>query len=398
MSDIAHKTHVALGASGASRWMNCPGSVRMATGMPDYKTDSAREGTAAHAVGEISLKRGIEPDALIAAKFHDVEISEEMAEHVGVYVRYCRKYIDAKLPHWIEQPITLASLNPPQEMRGTPDFTGYDPVSQMLEVVDLKYGRGVVVEVKGNVQTRYYALGALLKLGKDKPVRWVRMTIVQPRVAHPDGLIRSETIALDDLLGFAGDLMDAARATMQPDAPLVPGSHCRWCKAVAVCPAQREQAQALAQIEFDNLPVDRPPAPSTLPVEVLADMLSKAPILEDWLKSMYAHAEALLAKGIEVPGFKLVARRPTRRWNDEEQVIRWLEARGYKPEDINEKPELRSPAQIEKVMGKQKKELPEEFIVKRSSGHTLVPESDARPALNLTAGSEFAALPAGETE
>jgi hypothetical protein len=78
----------------------------------------------------------------------------------------------------------------------------------MLEVVDLKGGRGVVVEVKGNPQLRTYALGAMLaNPGID--VSHVQVTIVQPRAPHKDGRIRSERFHVADLVEWTAELMAA---------------------------------------------------------------------------------------------------------------------------------------------------------------------------------------------
>ena len=47
------------------------------------------------------------------------------------------------------------------------------------------------------------------------------------------------------------------------------------------------------------------------------------------------------------------------------------------------KTELLSPAQMEKVLKKRKMALPDDLVVAVSSGNTLAPESDPRPAVVL---------------
>lgn len=222
------------------------------------------------------------------------------------------------------------------------------------------------------------------------PVESVKITIVQPRVSHPDGPIRSEVVELGELLEFAAELMEAAAATQAPDAPLVMGDHCRFCPAMAHCPAQREHAMELAQVEFgvvDSLP----PLPASLPHELFEQMLEKLPVLDAWSKAMWAYAEKQIKEGKEVKGFKLVDRRPRRQWIDEKAALDRLERDGYKAEEVFEPAALKSPAQIEKLTGK--KNFPAELVVKKSSGVTLAPETDARPAASLTRGEEFEALP-----
>jgi len=208
-----------------------------------------------------------------------------------------------------------------------------------------------------------------------------------------DGFIRSETIPYIELLEFAGDLLKAAEATQAPDAPLIPGSHCRFCPALAVCPAQREQAQALAQVAFAEMPVAQPPQPETLPDEILDDMASKLPILDDWSTAVKREVERRLLAGRTLPNHKLIEKRPTRKWKDSLEARTWLEEHpdGFLPEEYLTSPELKSPAQIEKLVGK--KNLPADLVEKKSSGYKLAPASDPHPALAAGPQHAFPALP-----
>lgn len=391
------RAHSELGASIAARWMACPGSVNLSRGREPGDNIHAQMGRAAHALAEECLREGFDPVEYIGETRDGITVDAAMAEAVEVFVTYCRSLLaPASSPkhYWIEHQFNLAELNPPAPMYGTADFVAYDPESKQLEVVDYKNGSGVVVEALGNKQLRYYGLGAALSLGKGKQIDTVRMTIIQPRAEHPDGPIRSETVSYFELLDFAGELLDAARKTLAPDAPLTPGSHCRFCPASAVCPAQRQMAQAVAQVAFEAMPVDQPPAPTTLPDDVFWDMYRKAHILEDWLRALHTEATHRHERGQgEGTGFKLVATRPTRKWLDEEQTIAWLKEQGLFDEEIYTQ-KLKSPAQIEKLVGK--KSLPGDLWEKVSSGYTLVPDSDKRPALAIAPGDAFQALPPGD--
>lgn len=326
------------------------------------------------------------------------EITEDMADFVRTFVDYCRNLWTSCGKVWVEKPFNLGALNPPGPMFGTADFVAYDAETRSLHVVDLKYGQGVVVEAIGNRQLRYYALGAALSLGPEYPIDMVYMTIVQPRVSHPDGIIRTDTVEFMELIGFANDLLDAARATQAPDAPLNPGSHCRFCPASGICPAQRKQALEIAQSDFDVLPAEfTPPAPATIPKEQFIEMLGKLHVLEDWASAMRAYAQGMLERGEEVPGFKMVAKRATRKWTDEAQVVTALLGIGYDEDQFNEEPKLKSPAQIEKLLKKKNfAELLSPLVEKKSSGYTMVADSDSRPAVTLSPGDDFLALPSGE--
>lgn len=384
--------------------MACPGSIRLSEEAPTTEGSSnnkyAQEGTAAHALAEICLSFDRPCSAFIGDTLEGVEVTDDMAAYVQIFVDHCKSLVgpDFESEYWIEKSFSLEALNPPGPMFGTSDFVAYQRALRTLHVVDLKYGQGVVVEVKGNKQLRYYGLGAILSLDQSYPIEKVVLTIVQPRVSHPDGVVRSDELEYMDILEFSGELLEAARKTQEPDAPLNPGSHCRFCPASGICPAQRSRALAVAQTEFEIIEAEPefvPPAPATIPDEQFFSMLGKLDMLDEWIGAMRARAYARMLQGEEIPGFKLVAKRAVRKWSDAAAVQKVL--RREVIENIYKPVELRSPAQIQKEIGKKKFDaLVGEFVEKKSSGHTIVPSFDPRPALSLGAGHEFTALPAGE--
>jgi hypothetical protein len=387
------KVHSALGASSAFRWMECPGSVRLSEGLPNITSEAAGEGTAAHALAEVCLKRNKGPHDYLGDVIEGYEVTEEMADAVKMYVDYVRSR-----------------------------------TIQQFEVVDLKYGRGLPVEVKDNRQLKYYALGAYLAMQNGDIPRGSKVyeqtfsldslkppipmfgtadavvagrvedgivvTIIQPRVEHPDGPIRSTRFTLVQLLDFADELIDAAHRTQAPDAPLVPGeAQCRWCKAKAVCPALHDKALAVAQAEFDDLDAVVLPNPDHLPDDVLVRALGFKDQLKGWLASVEAYVSRRVAEDPNAFGgqFKLVARRAVRKWTDPDRVETWAREQGLDDEDIFQPRKLKSPAQLERqVKGEARKAL-QNYTEKKSSGVELVPVYDKRPA--ITRGSEFDALP-----
>jgi hypothetical protein len=186
---------------------------------------------------------------------------------------------------------------------------------------------------------------------------------------------------------------------MEPNAPLVAGEHCQFCKALPVCPAQREKAYELAQVEFDA--VDEPgtklPVVSTLTDEQLGKILLAAPVIEDWFNAAREHVRERLMQGERVEGWKLVAKRATRRWKNEQDAEINLATMGL--ESIYTR-KLLSPAQAEKALKEVKLKLPEHLVVKSSSGYNLAPDHDPRPALLPAAVDAFDGidLPSGTTE
>ncbi|HET7111709.1 MAG TPA: DUF2800 domain-containing protein [Gemmatimonadales bacterium] len=392
---VQPKTHAALGASSADRWMNCPASVRLQEGVPgDGANDYSREGTTAHAVLEMALKRNCEPHFWIDTMVEGVLVTEEMADAVATCIEVVREtqreHPDAVLD--IERRFSLAALNPPAEMFGTSDVVLRLPAARRLVVIDYKHGQGHAVAAKGNPQLRYYGLGATLAVERDigpGRIDSIELVIVQPRAVHADGIIRRETIAYDELVAFSEDLLAAAHTALDPASEPVAGPWCRFCRAQAICPAQRAMVAVTAQTDFTD--EVRPPLPETLTPAMLVRVLEARPVIESWLKAVVQYAEGELSAGRDVPGYKLVAKRAMRKWIEDEKAI---EARcdelGISPEEYQER-KLKSVASLEKVVGK--KSFTGQFadlITKESSGFTLAPVADSRPAITAGAQSEFA--------
>lgn len=385
------KSHATLGASSAARWWSCPGSVALSEAVGEnYESAAAKEGTAAHALAELRL-RG---DTSKIEFLDGVPVIAEMEEYVNVFIDYCRRLMTFSDRYGIEEQFNLAALNPPTEMFGTADFWAYNDETKVLEIVDLKYGMGVVVEVADNKQLLYYALGAVLKANIFPDT--VLVTIIQPRAGHADGQIRSFEIDILDLVGFAGELMEHARATMEPNAPRIPGAHCKWCPAAGKCPEQANAAMAVAQVEFGVPGVLSIPDPATIPEPILFDVLPNIHLLEDFLSAIKQRGEALMRSGVDIPGMKMVERRARRRWVDELALINDLGTKGYAPNELYEH-SLKSVAQIEKLIGK--KNLPPELVERISTGFKMVRASDPSPGVAmLSAVDDFALLPASDGE
>lgn len=378
--------HSKIGASSASRWMKCPGSVRLCESTTRRSSEYADEGTAAHALAELCLRKAagvsaLFADAMLGQIIEGQPVTQDMIEAVNVYLTEI--YTDTKPGDEQEIEVRFSLNEIHTGLFGTADRVRYRPSTETLRVTDYKHGAGVPVEVEDNPQLLYYAAGAAVKL-HNRGIRTIEVQIVQPRCPHPDGPIRMWSIDVVDLVEFAGELKDAALRTEDPNAPLSPGSHCRWCAAAGFCPALSKQAVEVASCEFD-------PA---LPYEPgdLSEALEKLPMIKQWVKSVdeFAYSEAM--KGNIPPGWKIVEKRATRKWRDDLKTIAELEAAGLKEDAIFEPRSLRSVANIEKAYGKKNMHELEELIVAESSGTTLAPLKDRRPAVaKATASEEFTA-------
>ena len=307
-----------------------------------------------------------------------------MADAIDLYLEVVRAEVGPGDLLLVEHRVDLSALNPPVPMFGTADCLIYQPARQRLIVGDLKTGAGVPIEAVGNQQLTYYAIGACLDPAIG-PVSEIELAIIQPRCQHPSGPVRRETLDAPELVEAAADLLDAASRALAPDAPLVPGPWCRFCLANSTCEALRQHALALAQIEFSEAPLSAPPDPAELTPDEIGRLLDAASVVEIWIRALRAHAHRELEAGREIRGWKLVNKRASRRWRDPATAMARLEALGLAAEDILE---LRSPAQVEKLLGRGRKREIADLVVAESSGTAIAPATDARPAV-ASGGSEF---------
>jgi hypothetical protein len=124
-------------------------------------------------------------------------------------------------------------------------------------------------------------------------------------------------------------------------------------------------------------------------VDAIGGLLNNADMLEGWIKDLRALAFEMLEQDVKVPGYKLVAKRATRSWADQKEAVHWLDGKGLEQDQIFEK-KIISPAAAEKLLKKSKVALPSDLVVAVSSGSTLAPEEDPRPAV-LNIGKQLTA-------
>lgn len=382
---LAHST---LGASSMYRWSACPGSVKACADLPNKSSSYADEGTNAHVIAAACLEAEVDAKfqiALLRSEAHlDVLATSEtdaMADAVQVYLDHLANTRQAGDIDHIEARFDLSSVHP--GCFGTADHVRWRASEGLLIVTDYKHGAGIAVEVWNNPQLHYYALGALLQLSY--PARRVRMEIVQPRCEHPDGPIRSMEIDAIELLDFRTDLKNYAVATEQADAPLRPGKHCQFCPAAKTfppCPALSQKRNEIARHDFS-------PVLSYDPKQ-LSEALNSIPAVKAWIKSVDEFAYAEAEAGRCPPGYKLVAKRATRKWVDEEAAGGKL-LTVAKNDDLYDY-SLKSPSQIEKLIGKKKFADFTDLVVAESSGHKLVPESEPGQPVKAVAKDEFTAI------
>ncbi len=420
--------HAKLPASATDRWSACPGSVHMDAPVRE-RSVYADEGTAAHALAEsvmsdddagpiagyLSLAIFVGPKGETRIVNEAVQphsagqagdeakfvIDHEMIEHVSVFVDFCET---ASITHGdgskvtgtlLEKYVKLAGVH--KSLGGTLDFAEMYANGDAI-LADLKYGRGVVVDVEDNLQQKVYALG--LALQRPKSIKRVISYIVQPRAYHVDGPIRRAVYDADYLRGeFADWLRQRALDTEQPDALVFAGSHCRWCDAASICPVKFEQVQKAAAEEFGAVTTAMVP---TEKAEVdfpaaLSQAYEILPQVEAWCKNVRATALTFLSDGRDIPGYKLAAGRGTRTWNITPEELTPILRQGklLKADCFTEK--IKTPAQIEKLLAQQKGMSPKlikmllgDLIESTPGGPKVVPADDPAEDFRSDAAADFA--------
>jgi hypothetical protein len=377
------KLHAKLSASGSEKWMTCTPSAKMEEPFPDESSSFAAEGTFAHAVFEQELNHflGRPTEDLDPADVEQYD-SPALRDHVmdavrAVIERIKEAYTQCEDPKiLVEQRLDFSPWVP--EGFGTGDVVIV--TDKWIEVMDLKYGKGIVVEAEDNSQFRLYALGAYNEFNHLYDIKRVRMTVLQPRLNN----YGSQEITLQELLDWGNkEVKPKAKLAWAGEGEMVAGDHCTkcFCRARYQCPQRAKQAYELANQDFALV------EPELLTIEQIAAVLPKADQLIDWLNDVKAYALKQAEKGETVPGYKLVEGRSTRRYSKEEDVVSRLLAAGVDEALIYEKSLLGITA-MEKLLGKKKfASLLEEVIVKPAGKPTLVPEKDKRPVLTAAASA-----------
>jgi hypothetical protein len=387
MAEIAHaeRDHALLSASASHRWLTCTPSVRLEEQFPETTSTFAEEGTLAHEIAELKLRKHFtEPmgtrtfnTRLNKMKKHEL-YQEEMLKHTDTYLEYLQGIsigLSATPYVAVEKKIDYSAYAP--EGFGTVDclIIGGDT----LYVTDFKYGKGIPVSAENNPQMKLYALGAYQAYSFLYPIKSIHLAIIQPRLNS----ISEFTLSFDELLAWGESIKPIAQKAYNGEGEFVPGEHCKFCRAKAQCRARAEQYTALD--DFKQL---KPPLISN---EEVGEILIKAENLDAWVKALKEYALAEVLKGKEIAGWKAVEGRGSRTFVDQDAAFKWLIEHNVDEAMLYERTPL-TVAKIEKVLAKQEfRSLLEEpgHVVKSTGKPTLAPIGDKRKSVTPDAASDF---------
>ena len=370
--------HAILSPSGASRWLNCPPSARLEQTFPDSSGEAALEGTLAHELGETLLRLNLFPEPTLNGTLIKIQKDErftpDMWDHASNYANYVietfreAQAITKDAVIQIEANLNLTDYVP--EGFGTGDAVII--ADGTMDIIDLKYGKGVNVSCENNKQMMLYALGGLREFDYLYDIQNVRMTIYQPRMDN----ISTFEMSVKDLQEWAENVLKPiAKLAFEGKGEFKVGDHCRFCRAKAVCKANANENLELAKYDF---------AESVLLSDAeVADILSRASAFKSWLTSVeeMALTEAV-EKGRNWPGFKLVEGRSNRVYVDEEKVALTLTREGFSEDEIYLKKLLGITAMEKAITKKTFENVLGGLIIKPQGKPTIVPENDKRPAWN----------------
>jgi uncharacterized protein DUF2800 len=370
--------HALLSASSSHRWLSCTPSALLEENFENKSSVFAEEGTAAHALAEYKLKKYLGEKVKKPKSEFD---EKELDYYTNIYFDYaCELIAEAKARSkdpiiLVEQKLDFSKYVP--EGFGTGDLVIV--ADGILDIMDLKYGKGVEVLATNNPQMMLYAIGALNLFDSLYDIEKVRMTICQPRLDN----ISTFEISIEDLIKWAEDVVKPKAAlAIKGEGEFCAGEHCRFCRARFNCRARAEENMKLAQYDFRKGPF--------LNDDEITEILSSMDEFEKWIKDIRAYTlNKAVNENTKWTGFKLVQGRSSRKYIDEESVVKVLIDAGYTENDIYSKSLLGITA-MEKAISKKKfKELLKDLVYKPQGKLTLVVESDKRPEIKNTAEADF---------
>ncbi len=348
-----------VGGSTAKRVMACPASVNLCAKMPPKPSSvHADRGTLLHDAIAMLLDGKVE--RVIGMEYNGIILTQELYDDKIAVALAALDEIDPdkRMEFAVESRVGFGDLLP--GVFGSADLLGR--IGNRAIVLDWKFGDGVVVDAVENAQGMFYSAAAM----RTPDTQWVfdgateiEIIIVQPPMT------RRWVTTPERIKQFEAELVAAVKQSQKDDAAFNAGDHCRWCAAKPVCPKMTGEVDRFMKTSLQ-----------TIDATQIGHYLQQADQIEDFIKSVREMAFTMLENDVPVSGYKLVAKRGTRQWANEDDAIKFLGDKAFESKLI-------SVAQAEKLVGK--KNFPQELAVSVSSGNTLANEDDPRPAiLNLS--------------
>lgn len=364
--------HAVLSASSSKKWINCPPSARLEEQFPDTTSDYAREGTLAHSIAELKVRKYfIEPmsQRTFNSRLKKLQKQElyapEMLTHTDTYLEYIQgiAYSCKSAPFvTVEKRLDYSDVAP--EGFGTGDCILIS--GDTLHIIDFKYGKGVPVYAEGNTQMMLYAVGAIKAYSMLYAINNVVMTIVQPRL----DIISEHAISVSELNEWAESVKSVAELAYKGEGEFHDGDWCKFCRARATCRKRSENITALEAFGGK--------LPPLLSDDEVGGILETARRVKKWVDDIEEYALTAILSGKNIPGWKAVEGRKCRTFTDSEKAFAAITEKGYEESMLYERKPL-SLTNIEKLMGKKDFEaVLSEYVTVSTGKPALAPASDSR--------------------
>lgn len=454
---MTEPAHLKRGPSGAHQWLICTDSPEAQEPYPDETTDAADEGTAAHwlleqclglgmSAEEAQLKfdgvvprgAGANPDHGYPGTLKEWPITGEMVEAVQTHIDTVNKHATKRgTKTFIEERVHVGEhYGLKDRVGGTADTIMWLPKSKTLCIYDFKYGKGHVVEVGSNKwtinpQIGLYAIAALCDLvrllGKKVEVRWIELAIIQPRAYHKKGPVRMKKISPMQLMDLEAAMIEAVNGPRVR----VAGEHCHFCRAKPDCAEYHAYRGEAATSGFgaempEEITGDNEPNPhrheivAAPPLMPMLDLINR-PVkglslnelamarqvlgpLKGWMSEIEEEIRTRWLNDLPVPGTKLVQGPGSRAYGGSdtdihEALAATAEELGIPEEELMEPAKLKTPAQLEKQLGKAKFKATSlaKLVAYTAGGPVVVDESSDKPAYVKDGGFK-AEVPQESTE
>lgn len=384
--DHAQRDHALLSASGAKRWLACTPSARLEEYFPEVTSAYAEEGTRAHETAEKILTALIDDKKRPA--FRNAEV-KEIATSLQPYIDYVWNLYNTLMEEngdaviFLETRVDFSDYVP--EGFGTGDVIILS--GETLHIIDLKYGKGVAVNAKGNEQLRLYGLGAVKLYGDIYDIETVVTHIAQPRL---DSYSREE-IDLENLAVWAEEVVKPkATEAFEGTGAFIDGEHCQFCKAAAVCRHRLEKYTAITKLQ--KLKPEELASNGELSI-----VLREASAIEKWLKQVKAFAIEEMKAGVKFEGLKLVAGRSRTVLKDQDKLIEILRLEGVDETLMYKPKELASMTELKSVVGKKRFEEITKGLYEKEAGNPVIDRAESKKK-EWKPGGDFGELDVSQYE